>query len=440
MRTCIDFNDNWALFLNASPLEDNTATPDESVNLPHITDCSLASSSREKTIAGIWYVKNLSMTPDMQEQKLFLECGYAAYSASVYINGTAILHHSGAGTLFREDITSYLTQPENQIAIHVSSDESVMEKTSSDPDYIGIAGKVRLILVGDTHFDLTFLGSDGFMITPIVKENMALLRLISYINNPSENQTVLYEIFDHNGACVASVTSSALCASASLSLPSPHLWNGTADPYLYTAKASILYRNIELDSVTIRFGIRSYHIDDDLGFFLNGMAYPLRLPSNKESCLSFQSNDTADVMRKCLTEAKAKGITYLNEVPAIHCATFYELLDELGIIASADLFFPSDFLMNAASQKDCLAKMNELIVQTYNHPSICFYGISNRILLDQEEEESLEDFRRFCSSLKRLDSSRKFTFPCLCVNDLEFAKIRYDQILNYCYSMGWYIR
>lgn len=440
MRTCIDFNNNWALFLpDASPFDAEASVPDESVNLPHIIDCSLASHSNEQMITGIWYVKQLTLTPDMQGQKIFLECGYAASSASLYVNGTAVLHHCGSGTLFREEITSYLTKEENQIVIHVSSDELRPERKESNPDYIGITGCVRLILVGDTHFDLTFLGSNGFMITPLLKENTAILRLISYVTNPNENQTVLYEIFDQEGHTVASVSGSALCATASLSLSSPHLWNGTADPYLYTAKASILYRNIELDSVTTRFGIRSYYIDDDLGFFLNGMAYALHFPSKKDPCLSFQSNDTADVMRKCLMDLKDKGINYLNEVPHIHCAQFYELLDELGIIVSSDLSFSSDFLKVPASQKDCLARMNELIVQTYNHPSICFYGISNQIMLDQEDDDSLEEFKHFCTALKRLDPSRKFTFPCLCVNDLEFARIRYDQILHYCYSFGWYV-
>ncbi len=440
MRTCIDFNNNWALFLHGtSPLDNKDLSPDESVNLPHIVDCSLTSHSNEKMITGLWYAKTLSMTPDMHDQKIFLECGYVASSASLYINNTAVLHHIGANTLFREDITSYLTKEENQIIIHVSSDESLPEKKDSYPDYLGIAGSVRLILVGETHFDLTFLGSDGFMVTPILKENTAVLRLISYITNPNENQTVLYEIFDHDNHMVASVESSALCASASLSLPSPHLWNGTADPYLYRAKASILYRNIELDSVTIRFGIRSYYIHDDLGFFLNGMAYPLRLPSKKDPSVSFQCNDTADVMRACLVTLKEKGVTYLNEVPYIHCRQYYELLDELGLLASSVLSFAPDFLKTASAKKDTLARMNELIVQTYNHPSICFYGISNPIMLDQEKEETLHDFKLFCTSLKRLDSSRKFIFPCLGVNDLEFAKIRYHQTLNYCHALGWYI-
>ena len=54
-----------------------------------------------------------------------------------------------------------------------------------------------------------------------------------------------------------------------------HLWNGKKDPYRYTAEAAIVSAEEEVDKVSTRFGCRTYKIDPEKGFFLNGESYPL---------------------------------------------------------------------------------------------------------------------------------------------------------------------
>ena len=40
-----------------------------------------------------------------------------------------------------------------------------------------------------------------------------------------------------------------------------HLWNGTKDPYLYTANVTVYNENDEvLDTVSDNFGVRTYEI------------------------------------------------------------------------------------------------------------------------------------------------------------------------------------
>ena len=59
-------------------------------------------------------------------------------------------------------------------------------------------------------------------------------------------------------------------------LPYVHLWNGRKDPYLYTAEVLLTEGEQKLDRVLTRFGCRTYEIDPERGFILNGKEYPLR--------------------------------------------------------------------------------------------------------------------------------------------------------------------
>ena len=54
-----------------------------------------------------------------------------------------------------------------------------------------------------------------------------------------------------------------------------HLWHGRKDPYLYTARAELLDGDEVVDEVSARFGCRTFKIDPEKGFFLNGEEYPL---------------------------------------------------------------------------------------------------------------------------------------------------------------------
>lgn len=61
-------------------------------------------------------------------------------------------------------------------------------------------------------------------------------------------------------------------AKAVFYLETVHLWDGMDDPYLYTAKAELEGGDV----VETYFGCRSFRIDSQKGFFLNGRPYPLR--------------------------------------------------------------------------------------------------------------------------------------------------------------------
>ena len=55
-----------------------------------------------------------------------------------------------------------------------------------------------------------------------------------------------------------------------IDIAKPHLWNGMADPYCYTATAKLVKDDAVVDEVTVTYGYRSFHVDSNTGFWLNG--------------------------------------------------------------------------------------------------------------------------------------------------------------------------
>ena len=77
-------------------------------------------------------------------------------------------------------------------------------------------------------------------------------------------------------------------------ISNPHLWHGIHNPYLYTAKITLISDDGEiLDGVTEKFGVRTYYIDSEKGFFLNGEYYDLHgVNYHQESTISTQNMNT----------------------------------------------------------------------------------------------------------------------------------------------------
>lgn len=65
-------------------------------------------------------------------------------------------------------------------------------------------------------------------------------------------------------------------------------------------------------------------------------------------------------------------------------------------------------VMNPApgAHENCRSQMKELIVQNYNHPSICFWGISNEITIGGERPGLLDNLRDLNALAHEMDKTR----------------------------------
>ena len=216
-----------------------------------------------------------------------------------------------------------------------------------------------------------------------------------------------------------------------------HLWRGKPDPYLYTAEVAIIRDGEEIDKISSRFGCRSFRIDSENGFILNGKEYPLRGVSRHQ--------DRWQIGNALLPEHHLEDMDLICEVGANtirlahyqHDQYFYDLCDERGIVVWAEIPYISRHM--SGGNDNTLSQMRELIVQNYNHPSIVVWGLSNEITMDGAKDPDLiENHRRLNDLVHEMDKTRLTTVACISMCDIDEKYVHISDVVSYNHYFGWY--
>ena len=435
MREIINFNDNWHFWKNVSDVNINDGG--ESITLPHTWNGVDGQDGGNDYFRGTCLYKKVFHSDDLPKaDKYYLEINGANSSADVYINGKRLAHHDGGYSTWRVNITGYM-RGENIISILVdnAANEEVYPQVADFTFYGGIYRDVNIICVKETHFDLDYYGSKGLMITPKVEENKAVIKLDAYVNNLQSGDVIDYRIYDAEGNLVCeSKTAETNC---NLIIDNVHLWNGTIDPYLYTAKAEIVRDDIVIDEVSSRFGCRTFRIDSENGFILNGKEYPLRGVSRHQ--------DRWQIGNALLPEHHKEDMDLICEVGANtirlahyqHDQYFYDLCDERGMVVWAEIPYISRH-MNGGNE-NTVSQMKELIVQNYNHPSICVWGLSNEITMDGAKDPDLiANHHRLNDLVHEMDKTRPTAVACISMCDIAEEYVHISDVVSYNHYFGWY--
>ena len=380
---------------------------------------------------------HLDLPAPIPGTRQYIEFQGANHVATVYCNGREIGTHRGGFSTFRYDLTEAMTEKENILTVEVTNAPSDVYPQMADFTFFGgLYRPVRLIQVPAAHFDLLKTGTTGLFITPHVA---GLVRVDAFPVN-AEGCTVRVDLCDASGTVVATGTAPAEAHTVlKLQVADPHLWNGRIDPYLYTAKATLLDGGDEMDEVTATFGFRSFHVDSNQGFFLNGKSYPLHGVARHQ--------DRLDMGWAITPKEHAEDIALIQEVGANtirlahyqHDQVFYDLCDQTGMVIWAEIPFISRFNPSQAAHDNTISQMTELIAQNYNHPSICFWGISNEITIGGESEPLYQNLCELNALCKRLDPSRLTTMAELTMVPMDSEHVYITDVLSYNHYYGWYM-
>lgn len=441
MRNIIPFNDSWYFTRTDAGLPSSLPTDWEQVTLPHTWNAIDGHDGKGDYYRGVcWYAKEFDTPAKAEGTRTFVEVLAASLSGRVYVNGRETGYHEGGYASFTLDITDALLPGKNLIAICVdNTDRSHIYPRMADfTFYGGLYRGVNLITTPDTHFDLEFHSAPGLAITCEVREKGALIHLRSWIRNADENYTVKYDITDEYGDTVAEVWRPAAAPDADLFLPDAHLWQGVEDPYLYTCTAAIVRRNEVVDEVSSRFGIRSFHVDPEKGFFLNGRPMMLRGVSRHQDRL-YQGNalsrsehfEDAHIIYEL-------GANTVRLAHYQHSRDFYDACDEYGFIVWAEIPYISCQSDDPAAHENCRVQMQDLIYQNYNHPSICFWGISNEITIAGDKPGLLENHKDLNALVKAIDPTRLTTMAHVSMLPLDSKLHGITDVESYNHYFGWY--
>ena len=433
MRTVLSLNENW-LFAKATA--DVSVREGEQVNLPHTWNAEDGFDGGNDYFRGsCLYVKTLNKAELPEADRYYLEFRGANSSAWVYIGGEQIAEHHGGYSTWRVDITGHLSDT-TEIAVVVDNapNETVYPQMADFTFYGGLYRDVNLICVQESHFDLDYYGAPGIQVTPVMDGTTANVDVRAYVANRKEGQTLRYTIFRKDGSVVA--TAERTAERLNFAIRNAHLWHGRKDPYLYTAQVELVEGGEVIDCVSARFGCRSFVIDPDNGFILNGEEYPLRGVSRHQ--------DRWGVGNALLPEHHEEDMDLICELGATtirlahyqHDQYFYDLCDERGLVIWAEIPYISRHM--PTGRENTVSQMKELVCQNYNHPSIVVWGLSNEISIGGSTEDLLENHRILNDLVHKLDSTRLTTIAAVSMCKMDDPYLLIPDVVSYNHYFGWY--
>ena len=443
MRNVINLNQDWKFIQQDAGLPESLPADWQTVQLPHSWNAIDGQDGNGSYDRGkYWYAKTFE-TPKqpLPGGKVFVEILAAGQQATVYINGTEVTYHEGGYSTFRADITSLCKEEgENLLVVACSNEykDSVYPQSADFTFYGGLYRGVNLISVPEAHFDLEYYGGPGIQVTPKPCDcGGATFEIVTYVKNTDENFTVLYSVLDAEGKEVASGCRPADSTGITLYVPDAKKWD-IDSPYLYTVKATLQRRNETYDEISTRAGVRSFSCDPQKGFIINGKETPLRGVSRHQDMLYKGNALTKEDHYRDAELIKELGANTIRLAHYQHNQYFYDACDELGFIVWAEIPFISVFNKDPEAHQNCISQLKELIIQNYNHPSICFWGISNEILIGGISEKLVENHKELNALAKELDPTRLTTIAHVSMTPVESPMHHITDVESYNHYFGWY--
>ena len=433
MRTILNINENWLFRKDCGTAPVSIPADWEQISVPHCWNGADGQDGGNDYFRGsCCYVKQLSRADLPQGEKICLEINGANSSAAVYLNGKHLSGHDGGYSTWRTEIGKEL-KDENILAVIVdnSANEHVYPQTADFTFYGGLYRNVNIIAVPETHFDLETFGCPGIHVTPVMVGSDAKVNIRSFETGMQSGDTVLYRIMDAEGNVVAEQN------SGDFVLRNAHLWDGVKDPYLYTAEASILRNGEVLDKVSARFGCRSFRIDPEKGFILNGREYPLRGVSRHQDRWQIGNALKPEHHLEDMDLICEMGANTIRLAHYQHDQYFYDLCDERGLVIWAEIPYISRHMPDG--RENTISQMKELITQNYNHPSIVVWGLSNEITMDgAKDPDMIENHRVLNDLVHEMDATRPTVIACISMCGIDEEYVHIPDVVSYNHYFGWY--
>lgn len=444
MREIINLNTKWAFSKEATTVPETMPENWYWVTLPHTWNAIDGQDGGNDYYRGTcYYAKELDLLELLEgnrpdHARYYIEFKGANSSADLYVNGKKYAHHDGGYSTWRVDITDALEEKSLvTVAVDNHANEEVYPQQADFTFYGGLYRDVDLIVVPESHFDLEYYGGPGIKVTPEINGADAKIEVEAYVTNPQAGQELVYRLLDADKNVVAEGKSAASESKVSLTIDNVHLWNGKKDPYLYTAEVELVNGEDVLDSVSTRFGCRTFAIDPDRGFILNGEEYPLRGVSRHQ--------DYAGIGNALLPEHHREDIELICELGATtirlahyqHDQYFYDLCDEKGLVIWAEIPYISRHM--PGGRENTISQMKELIIQNYNHPCIVVWGLSNEITMSgQSDEDLLENHNILNDLAHEMDHTRLTTMAIVSMCKKDDPYITIPDTVSWNHYFGWY--
>ncbi|WP_150274378.1 glycoside hydrolase family 2 TIM barrel-domain containing protein [Paenibacillus tepidiphilus] len=337
-----------------------------------------------------WYRKVLTLAELPAQGRLALRFEGVYMNSKLYVNGQFAGEWKYGYSTFEFDITPFLQEGDNLIVVQVIH-ESPNSRWYSGA---GIYRSVWLKSYPDTH-----LAPDGIYIAarPAAGESWTLdveSELIAGSRNSSSGPLVLRNsVEDPEGNVVTAVEEAIPAVQAGrdeatpvrtrMTVNSPQLWDIEA-PQLYTLRTELLDGGEIIEEESQRFGFRTFELDSQRGFFLNGRPLKLQGVCQHHDLGSLGAAVNKTALRRQLALLQEMGVNAVRSAHNMPAVELMELADEMGILIVSEAFdmwerpktpydyarfFPEWWKRDIASW----------VRRDRNHPSLLMWSIGNEI-------------------------------------------------------------
>ena len=435
MRNIDVINSNWLFSKEAKAAPASLPTGWQEVNLPYTWNGEDGQDGGNDYYRGTcFFAKSLKADELPAGEVKYLQFDGVNSSCEVFWNGKSIAKHDGGYSTFRVRIEDIKDENTLAVAVDNSPNDRVYPQNADFTFYGGIYRDVKVIGVGEKYFDLDYYGSPAIMVTPEIKGKDAVVEIKTFIND-DDDCTVKYEIYA-DGEVIASAVGEE-DDEVKITIENVHLWDGLKDPYLYTAKATLIYKGEEVDEVSTRFGCRTFKIDPEKGFILNGREYPLRGVSRHQDRPGIGNALLPEHHKEDLELIVEMGANTIRLAHYQHSQVFYDLCDEAGLVLWAEIPYISKHMPNGYD--NTVSQMKELISQNYNHPSIVVWGLSNEITIaGAADPDLIRNHKKLNELCHEMDKTRLTTIASVTMCPIDAEYVHISDVLSYNHYFGWY--
>jgi beta-galactosidase len=304
-----------------------------------------------------------------QQALIYFEGVYR--ESDVWLNGKLLGRHPSGYTSFAYDLTQALKPGRNVLAVRC--DAAMKEGWWFEA--CGIYRPVQLLIK-----DKLAVPTWGVWVsTPEITAAQAVARVRTTVRNDhmEPRQTVVStRIVDAAGTEIGRAETTETVAAGQtrevtqeIVVTEPRLWSPD-EPYLYRAFTEIGAGKKVVDATETTFGIRSFHFDPELGFFMNGKPTKLWGVANHMDVAALGGALPPRVSYESIRVLKGSGANFLRGAHNPRTPAELDAADRLGIcvVAETRYFDNSEFGLNS---------LRDLILRDRNHPSIIIWSMGN---------------------------------------------------------------
>ena len=393
-----------------------------SVELPHTWNDVDALAGRADYYRGAGqYVKSIYVPTQWQGRRVFIRFYGANTVADLLVNGRYAGQHRGGNNAFEFELTDLLNYGErNLLWVTVSNAfrTDVLPTSEAENVYGGLYRRAEIEVTGPTVIGFDGWGDLGVRMQPWkVNAGQAsgqALVAVNALHNATcqigvtirdDRDSVVWRTVERH-----KVDEGVSEVAVPFTVEHPRLWQGTEDPYLYRVTVS-LADGERVDSVSFRTGFRTFAVDAEKGFSLNGQPYPLRGVVLWRDQAVYGPVFTESQLRRDVALIREMGANAVRVAGGSHAREFYDLCDEAGLVVLTDgpligttRLDRRGYYNAEAFRANGLRQLQEAIRQLGNHPSICFWGLfADPKMIGDDPRPFIEALQ---AEARRLDPSR----------------------------------